>query len=385
MINCLKSINKNHPRIVYTLYIIILTIIIDFTVAKIFWKQLATNDYYFVLGLGCKDHFFHHSLEKNVNVLWSKEGIPVLTNSLGFKDSYNRDVKLMTDKQRIIFIGDSFIEAPGLPFERSLVGLISKNLESKGVEVLNAGVSSYSPHLYFLKIQYLINNVKLKFNKLVVFIDMSDIQDEIVYKNYVPDEHDPGKSLGYYARYYMIKYSVIGNMADRIRSKIFKKGERGKLFLADEELLDSFDKVPTVTEPLLYGVWPYYEDFLMQRSLWYLESNYEKWGREGSVLADYYMSKLIKLCKEHNIEVTIAVYPWPQQVKEGLVKNKHVLFWHKFAIKHGIKFLNLFPLFMQLNPEISIKQFYFPGDVHFNEAGHMVIAREYLKRYVLNE
>lgn len=156
--------------------------------------------------------------------------------------------------------------------------------------------------------------------------------------------------------------------------------------LADQHSFGIFNgKKPTFADPSLQSRWRSFEEYERERSLWYLDGNYEKWGREGSVLADDYMSKLVNLCKEHRIEVTIVIYPWPRQVKDGLVENRHVIFWRSFANQHHIKFINLFPLFMQSPPETAINKFYIAGDIHFNEEGHRMIAQEYLKQSGLHE
>ena len=43
--------------------------------------------------------------------------------------------------------------------------------------MLNAGVSSYSPSIYYYKTKFFIEQ-GLKFSHLIVFIDISDIEDE---------------------------------------------------------------------------------------------------------------------------------------------------------------------------------------------------------------
>ena len=58
------------------------------------------------------------------------------------------------------------------------MGIIDKELKNENIEVLNAGVGSYHPSIYFDKISYLINNINLEFDELVVFIDISDAYDE---------------------------------------------------------------------------------------------------------------------------------------------------------------------------------------------------------------
>ena len=75
-------------------------------------------------------------------------------------------------------MGDSFTEGVGYDFEKTFVGIVDKALSTKGMEVLNAGVIGYFPAIYFKKTEYLLETLKLKFNHMVLFLDISDIADE---------------------------------------------------------------------------------------------------------------------------------------------------------------------------------------------------------------
>ena len=129
-----------------------------------------------------KDELFHHKYERNISKkIETKEygSYHLYTNSLGFRDSNIKNIKLKSDySERIVFIGDSFTEGILLNFEDTFVGIIKKELEKKNIEVLNAGIQSYSPSIYLNKIKYLIEKEKLEFDKLIVFIDISDFEDE---------------------------------------------------------------------------------------------------------------------------------------------------------------------------------------------------------------
>jgi hypothetical protein len=83
--------------------------------------------------------------------------------------------------EKIFFIGDSFTESPGVPYEQSFVGLFAQAFPA--LDVLNAGVSSYAPSVYYEKLKYLLD-AGLKFDEAVVYIDISDIQDEGVFYSY---------------------------------------------------------------------------------------------------------------------------------------------------------------------------------------------------------
>lgn len=342
---------KRH-KIHYILYVLVVTIIIDVAMAQLFWERLATHPEYFAVGFRLEDSYFHHGLKKNVSAIDSWGGLyAVTTNSLGLKDSTKKTVKITSEKKRIVFIGDSFTEGLGFPFEKTFVGLISKALQTENIEVLNAGVGSYSPKLYYLKMSYLLDRLRLKIDRLVVFIDVSDIQDEIVYKNFTPRDHDACGALITYLKYYMIRHSVIGNIGDRLINN-----KAAPAYEADDE-------------------------FAGERGKWYQYPIYEKWGKKGSLLAEDYMRRLVQLCGKHNIALSIVVYPWPEQLWEGTAENGHVLFWKRFAEQERVRFFNLTPFFLSSDPGGTADKYYLPDDIHFNEAGHALVADTFLRWY----
>ena len=128
-----------------------------------------------------KSYRYHHDLAKNVrnknNAKWGGNVYTVNTNSLGFKDRSDRQIPLKSEKKRLLFIGDSVTEGIGLNYEKTFVGLIDDDLKEK-YSILNAGVLSYSPIIYWKKVEDLINNTGLEFDELIVYLDISDIQDE---------------------------------------------------------------------------------------------------------------------------------------------------------------------------------------------------------------
>lgn len=123
---------------------------------------------------------YHHGLQpmKSQTLLWGPYRYLMQTNSLGLKDGSCREVSLDVDHRRILFIGDSFTEGIGFPYKDTFVGMVDAALRTEGIEVLNAGVSSYSPTLYHAKCRHLIETVGLKVDHVVVYLDISDIQDE---------------------------------------------------------------------------------------------------------------------------------------------------------------------------------------------------------------
>ena len=175
-------------KIIFWFLLLILSssffLLIDYGLTKILFNKTnevvkssskKQNQYWRV-----KNDIYHHDFLPNINVIENNGKFGkynFITNSMGFKDKDTRKINLNKTKHRIVFIGDSFTEGLFLPYEKTFVGIIDQNLSLQNIEVLNAGVSSYSPVIYYKKVQHLIKS-KLEFDELIVFIDISDIEDE---------------------------------------------------------------------------------------------------------------------------------------------------------------------------------------------------------------
>ena len=94
--------------------------------SKSFWKYEKLTDFYW--RIPSKE--YHHDLLPNIDVLepWgfslSKK---LITNSIGFRDFSNREVKKIPSKKRLLLIGDSAIEGAGYDYEHTLGGLLQNN------------------------------------------------------------------------------------------------------------------------------------------------------------------------------------------------------------------------------------------------------------------
>ena len=99
-----------------------------------------------------------------------------------------------------------------------------------------------------------------------------------------------------------------------------------------------------------------------------------------------YMDKIVLLSKKYNFKITIAVYPRPTQIWNEDLNSIHVDIWNKWADKNNIKFLNLFPIFIEKDQNLkqrykTLKKYYLKGDPHFNKLGNKMIANEIIKNY----
>jgi len=124
-----------NPNISFGIIILIAIFIIDLISALIFIPE-DFNDF------RTPHPYYHHDLLPNRNEknIWGDKSFDINTNSLGFKDKSNRQIQLVPDKERFLFIGDSYTEGVGMIWEESFVGIIDSKFPN--IQILNAGVVS---------------------------------------------------------------------------------------------------------------------------------------------------------------------------------------------------------------------------------------------------
>lgn len=343
--NNAKTIFEKNPKTTISIALLFIFVIIDFVTGLIIIPHIESEI----------SPFYHHELKKNYHrfIKWQYK-YEIHTNSLGFKDSSNRKVDLHTNKYRILFIGDSFTEGSGYSFEKTFSGIVSANLDETKFEILNAGVRSYSPKLYFLKVKYLIETAGLIFHEIYVFVDIADPQDEIVYESFNPDDSNP----------MLIKvYTFLKQRSFCFYLYHFYKDRKNWTATIDAERL--------------------WEDKRKEAPLWtHDDVIFKKWGKKGLRFAEDNMNKLYELCKKHKIRMNIAVYPWPEQIQHREFNSRQVIFWKEFAQERYINFINFFPDFINNeNPEKVIDTYFIKDDIHWNDKGHYLIANRILNNY----
>ena len=342
---------------------------------------------------------FHHDLNKCSSGLYDQWGMiksAFKTNSLGFRDRATRNIDLKQPQNRIVIIGDSFTEGVGVIYEDSFVGQLD-NSNKIETEVLNAAVASYSPIIYWRKTKYLIEEAGLKFNHLIVYMDVSDISDEAnSYKlsstAAVIDKTERDNKV--FTNKIITHNADCGNFALlSLKDFIWKhttliyffydyKKQIQKIIKARENHKNNLHFRNSQTpKRLLKNV------INFEKANWTIDDELmEQYGNTGLQQAVFYMDKLSQLLKSNDIKLTVAVYPWPTQIWHDDLNSIQVTFWKNWAEQNQAGFINHFPDFVKGGSDEEktefIRQHYIWADSHFNEAGHKLIAEKlinYLK------
>ena len=333
---------------------------------------------------------YHHGLAPNREIpdaQWGLSRYAFATNSLGFKDRRVREVPLRIDQRRILLIGDSFMEGMGYPFDQTAAGMIASRLGEQGVDVLNAGVGSYAPSVYYAKARHLYENTGLRYNDLVVFIDISDIPNEAMNyrldanENVVPEDAKGISLAAFRARGFVLNFMKDHSMSFMIISHF------NRLRLAKREGVGACleQQIAAGDAPVGSGEAEHIRKRLMGNApaMWtFDEQVYMEMGKRGLEEAGDSMTRLAAFARERKIPLTLVVYPWPQQIFAGDLDSLQVTYWKDWAHRNGARFINLFPDFVSDEaPMDTYLRYFIPCDEHWNEQGHAFVADRFLKRF----
>ena len=357
---------------------------------------------------------YHHDLSPSFKGVghWGTWTYPVCTDVNGFKNSCEK-TKLKEKNFDVAFIGDSFTEGIGLPYEKTFVGIVANRFPQ--LKVANLGVVSYSPAIYLSKLTYLFTQ-GYRFKHIIVFIDIADIYDEAnsydLYDNkQVVDKGEtyPFSKLKQARRWAIRNFPLTALGWDKAQSLFTQKFKSKHLNSAGDpatmlpnvpatkevmntnlpdapqqaSAVDLVESTPkTSSSPVMRNIYEgiYEKDY--PKSEWTYNTQSTHYGNAGVMATldkmKQEMTALLSVAKEHGAAVSVGVYPWPGQLKYDTSNSLQVRFWKEFCAGHCLHFYNAFPAFFSLVGEADVQRvitdYYFSGDVHFTEQGNKVIA-----------
>ena len=370
---------EKHAALTLTLFVVVLLLILDLAAGALFIPQNNAS-------FRTQHFYYHHTLAPDFNgsAMWGKRVYSMTTNSLGFRDSTTTDVPMKKTKKRILCLGDSQTEAVGLEYDKSFAGILSSEFAKQGTEILNASAVSYSPKIHYLKAKYLLEEKGFEVDQIVVFIDISDMQNEIAYESYEPSSTPALSSIRYSATRWFKTHSFIWYSIDNMIAR-----RQMTDFLKTSKMFESYrsQKAQGNTLEMYSSFFSHFDDRQMLANAgfhgvgrWYYDSTLIKLADRGIALGQQNILKLHDLCKKRNIPLTISVHPWQPQISRRVTEDYYVKRWKAFAEKEGIGFINLFPVFIsEVNPYVVQETYFIKGDNHWNETGNRKVADELLK------
>ena len=336
-----------------------------------------------------KSFYYHHDLRPMASFYdhWGYEKYQIFTNNLGFKDKNNR--KINFKNRNLLFIGDSFTEGVGIKYEDTFVGLIESKLKEKNdnIEILNAGVQSYSTSIYLSKIHYLLNIKKLPITDIVVVVSGGDIFDD-AYKyldidenfilNHVDHKNKIVINLINFFKSNTLIYQVISRITPPkvipglIKSLFIKKTSLNYNEKENELLKISNDEISKMS--FLY---------LQDYNYLFSKDEFDKWGKNAIDKSINNLKELSKIVEKKNINLNIFYLYEPAIILRE--PDIAVLTYIKDSFKsletNRVSFFELNDYFKGYKDKYEVyKNLFFINDIHLNKKGNKQVFEEILKK-----
>jgi hypothetical protein len=280
-------------------------------------------------------------------------------NSMGMRDQAMRNISMEVKEKRILLMGDSYVDGVGLPFEKTVAGQLRPMIS--GAEVLNGGVASYCPSLMRDRLRVWVDRQQLRFDLLVAFIDISDLENELCYIKDQTGNYQKNGSEEF------ASFRKINMAADqKFRRLLVRSVEKNFVVLGAivRNLRIAYQEIgcPGGTMEWDYADWPAYQGPL------------EPWIQKSLKKQCEAMDEVASLCRGQGAGLAVVVYPWLQQVRRGYAEDRHTIFWQKWCESRQVPFLNLYPDFLSVRKEIR-EYVLADEDSHWCEQGCQLVAR----------
>ena len=344
---------------------------LNFVLSEKFKKKIGIS-----LNYSLFSEKYHHVIAPNieVNEFWGNRKKKIFTDKNSFRILKNQKASYETSINNIAFVGDSFVWGSGINYEDHFINKIKSNYN-----FLNLGYISYSPSIYYKKIENLLINKNITIKKFFIFIDTSDVQDEaIAYReddngnivnNFKTNEQNAKKLRKYLLKNYLKQNSFIYKFYEVFFRSFLRRSEKVKKCLKDNN--DNFYKY------LNSERWAYsYDQNLLN----------EEWVKKGIKKNIFYLNKIKKISKENNIQLILVVYPSALEILKRVPEKEsfHVNFIKNWAEENSIEYLNFYKIFNKYPTGLeNYKKFHILCDVHWNEEGHKAVGEE-INKYLVN-
>lgn len=340
-----------------------------------------------------RDALTHHSFQPNTHdVARSPESESRYDiNSVGLRDrEYSLDKP--QNSFRVLMVGDSYIEGQGVRVEETVSKILERSLgekvKDKKIEVINAGILSYSPLLEYLYLKH--RGLKLNPDLVILNFDESDIIDDLIYESelikdsqglpagfpkpvILPENFYEGKQFLPFVPTLVKKflhqnsalYLVIANSVKTKKLLIYP--EIGKIEIIPGNPLK--DKLITTRDKV--------ENY---EALWAITKRNLKW--------------IVELLNENKVRLLLNIYPYAHQVsatewsegrKAWSLEPKIYTHDRDFQTLESFASLEKVP-FHSMVPDFRSEQnhpLFFKVDGHWTKLGHQVAARS-LEKYLLD-
>jgi hypothetical protein len=353
-----------------------------------------------------RDQHVHHKLQPNTFSRFQTRDFDYIqrVNNIGLRGR-NIDLVKKPTTYRILMLGDSFTMGKGVEDHETFSAVLEQSLSTnkvkihgKTVQVINAGINSYSPILSFLQLKTELG--QLKPDLVVLNFDMSDLIQETAYRNAATYGTD-GEIIGVDGDNPSTWLELFG-VAPKPKRKEFKD----RFTVLRTEIRRWINRHLYITRLLFsYLDWQHkesteitIENTVALRNMYLLRHTLAKDEADRKEQWQKVFDSLLKVkryCDDHGMDFLLTVYPWGHQVNRkewiigrsgfipdgSLISDESIRTIEDFAAANKLELLNVFPAFRQYNGAVPL---YFNYDMHWTPQGHRLMARE-LEQFLIGK
>ena len=349
-------------KLAIKLFLVITGAVLAMLILEVY-QRLNQSSYHIPIECYRMDDILNHTLipQKTCQFKTSEWNISYKINSLGLRDK-ERSLEKPANTFRILMLGDSFTEGWGINQDKTFGAILEKRLnetsKSLNFEVINAGVSAYSPILEYL---YLKNKgLNFKPDLVILNFDPNDFADDQGFAQFAKFDQDG------------IPLAVSPKLPEvyRLGQEISNKLNEHELVLGDLK-----------PNPIYYFLAKH--SFLLRQVLFTqlirpnvptTEATSIQWAQTGKNLL---LTKA--LLEKANIQFLVTIYPYQIHLKNPSLNTFSKL--SEFGRENNLKVLNLFGDFAKDKPQ----SYYFKRDIHGNEKFHNTVAQSIYRYLVQNK
>jgi len=297
------------------------------------------------------------------------------TNNVGARDK-DRSLKNYTNKKRIIFLGDSFVEGNMVNTPNRCSDILEKHTD---LEHLNFGITGTSPINYYL----MYKSLAKKFDHDVVIVgilpandfdDFSDAEKEGLINYPILRPYWENKSHGY-----ELKYTLASINQSYISLAIYNKPI--EIYHTIDSIYHNLSfwkklKNEFISNSYILGLVEEMSKEKRKENYSYAKGMFENYPKDKWGTFSHSLKKIIEEAKGK--QVIILAFPVLKDIQSFNINHKNQLSIQlsSFCKKNNVGYIDLLPEFSRVkNPS----ELYVECDGHWNEKGDKIAAEIILK------
>ena len=293
-------------------------------------------------------------------------------------------------KYRVLFVGDSFLQADEVPYEKFFVGRLSQSNES--IEFISHGMTSWSPTPIYSWIYH--QGIHYEPDEVNLFVHLNDFSRMKSY--HWTDEYYRSRAI--YEEGVPVGYDLANEEKPRIiyKTSLYAFLDESRLFNLSVQLVTRLYRKATNTKIAAEMTFPNdpmeFERLSKHASTWPvdLQDSVDSTISVLSQLQEYLQDKGVKefnvflvpdglewsdeLAKAHR--ETFGLAPGEKIVKSGLRE-----YLADSLMTQGINYVELKGIFDDFKSSEPEKTLFFPIDSHWNQNGHELLANHFASYY----